>query len=152
MTEERSSEATPAELLLLRDAMRGVQAPEELERTLASEFRQRQRVRRPRFEWWRLLATGAAAAIIVLAVLVLQPAPPEPAAAAAEEFATDYMPVGYGRPIDPGEFLQVVRVSMPRSEMAQFGLPMPAEPEPGRVMADVVFGEDGVARAIRFVE
>jgi hypothetical protein len=41
---------------------------------------------------------------------------------------------------------------MPRSEMTRFGLPIAMEPGPERVMADVVLGEDGVARAIRFVE
>ena len=46
---------------------------------------------------------------------------------------------------------QIVRVEVPRSALASFGLPMNAERAGERVKADVVLGYDGVARAIRFV-
>lgn len=47
---------------------------------------------------------------------------------------------------------QIVRVRIPRSALLQFGLPMSAyRPTGGQVEADVIFTEDGVARAIRFV-
>jgi hypothetical protein len=44
-----------------------------------------------------------------------------------------------------------VRVEMPRSALMSFGLPMNMERGGGRVKADVVVGNDGFARAIRFV-
>jgi len=44
-----------------------------------------------------------------------------------------------------------VRVELPRSALASFGMPVGAEPAGGRVKADVLLGEDGVARAIRFI-
>lgn len=45
----------------------------------------------------------------------------------------------------------VVRVQLPRSAPALVGLPMSGGDASGTVTADVVLGEDGVARAIRFV-
>ena len=46
----------------------------------------------------------------------------------------------------------VVRVQVPRSAPAMVGLPMSGGDVSGTVTADVVLGEDGVARAIRFVQ
>lgn len=47
---------------------------------------------------------------------------------------------------------QIVRVRIPSSALVQFGLPMSAyRPSGGQVEADVIYTEDGVARAIRFV-
>ena len=46
----------------------------------------------------------------------------------------------------------MVRVQLPRSAPALVGFPMtPGSEASGPVTADVVIGEDGVARAIRFV-
>lgn len=46
----------------------------------------------------------------------------------------------------------VVRVELPRSAPALVGLPIPGGDVSGTVTADVVLGQDGVARAIRFVQ
>jgi hypothetical protein len=46
----------------------------------------------------------------------------------------------------------VVRVKLPRSAPALVGLPIPGGDVSGTVTADVVLGQDGVARAIRFVQ
>jgi hypothetical protein len=46
---------------------------------------------------------------------------------------------------------QVMRVELPRSALISFGLPMDMERATERVKADVVVGNDGLARAIRFV-
>ena len=46
---------------------------------------------------------------------------------------------------------RVVRVQLPRSALARFGLPVNAERAGEPVKADVLLGEDGTARAIRFV-
>jgi hypothetical protein len=45
----------------------------------------------------------------------------------------------------------MVRVEVPRSSLATFGIPVP-DGAGGTVKADVVIGDDGVARAIRFVQ
>ena len=154
MTEHNEFEPIPTELESLRDAMRTVQPPASIEQALLREFRSRQAARRPssgrRFVW----AVALAMATLVVAVLVLRPAPqpPEAVASAAPALATGYIPIGYGQPLYPEEFVQVVRISVPRSEVVQFGLPLAPDAGEDRVMADVVLGEDGIARAIRFVQ
>jgi hypothetical protein len=47
---------------------------------------------------------------------------------------------------------QLVRVELPRSAMASFGLPVNLDRANERVKADVLVGSDGQARAIRFVQ
>jgi hypothetical protein len=45
----------------------------------------------------------------------------------------------------------VVRVELPRTALVSMGLPMNPERAGELVKADVLMGDDGVARAIRFV-
>ena len=47
---------------------------------------------------------------------------------------------------------QLVRVELPRSALVAFGLPMNVNRYDEKVKADVFFGSDGMARAIRFVQ
>src|SRR5207248_5086866 len=67
-----------------------------------------------------------------------------------EEITTDFLPLTYGglSQMDGG---QVVRVEVPRSALQSLGLPINVERAGERVKADVLVGNDGVARAIRFV-
>jgi hypothetical protein len=67
-----------------------------------------------------------------------------------DEIATDFIPVSGSElmPLDEG---LVVRVELPRSALVAFGLPMNMERADERIKADVVLGNDGLARAIRFV-
>jgi len=44
-----------------------------------------------------------------------------------------------------------VRVELPGSALGEVGLPFDPETAPESVKADVVLGQDGLARAIRFV-
>ena len=46
----------------------------------------------------------------------------------------------------------MVRVRLPRSALAAFGLPMNEQRAEETIQADVVLGEDGLARAVRFVK
>jgi hypothetical protein len=66
--------------------------------------------------------------------------------------ATDFMPVSYTNPIGMQDGGQVVRVELPRSALATFGLPVNLARAGERVKADVLVGTDGQARAIRFVQ
>ena len=66
----------------------------------------------------------------------------DPAAEFIALSSTSY-PVGDG---------MVVRVELPRSAPALVGLPIPGGDVYGTVTADVVLGQDGMARAIRFVQ
>jgi hypothetical protein len=72
-----------------------------------------------------------------------------PAGARAQEIATEFIPLGQYAQAEEGH---LVRVELPRSALASFGLlPVNAEAAGGRVKADVLLGEDGTARAIRFI-
>jgi hypothetical protein len=66
------------------------------------------------------------------------------------EVASDFFPLRPGPVVDAGEFASLVRVSLPRSEMRRFGL-FPGFDAMESVQADVVIGQDGMARAVRFV-
>jgi len=82
-------------------------------------------------------------------------APSAPAAEPAPEIATDFFPLRPGPVAESGEWLRVVRARVPRSELRRFGLAAaPAFSSPRLspdVAADVVLGNDGTARAIRFI-
>lgn len=74
---------------------------------------------------------------------------PAVSADAPPEIATDFIRIN-AAPIEPGD--QIVRVQLPRSAMAQFGLPVNMDRSDKLVKADVIMGIDGVAQAIRFVQ
>jgi hypothetical protein len=72
--------------------------------------------------------------------------------AAGPEVSTAFLPLPYsGVPMRDG---QIVRIVVPRAALGSFGLlPVDAVGSeiPGTVLADVIVGEDGLARAVRFV-
>jgi hypothetical protein len=72
-------------------------------------------------------------------------------ASSAAEIATDFFPLVNRESLTQLDGGQVVRVELPRSALMSFGLPMNMERANERVKADVVVGNDGLARAIRFV-
>lgn len=67
------------------------------------------------------------------------------------EVATDFFPLASGGDQAPMESGQVIRVQMPRSALIAFGVPVNIERADVPVKADLLVGEDGLARAIRFV-
>jgi hypothetical protein len=67
------------------------------------------------------------------------------------EYATDFFPLGYGGDQKLMERGEVIRVQMPGSALIAFGLPVNIERADVPVKADLLVGEDGLARAIRFV-
>jgi len=72
--------------------------------------------------------------------------------APAQEIVTEYFPLFYSSV--PARSLQVVRLEVSRGSMARFGL-LPGDAlnrATGTVLADVLVGEDGLARAVRFVQ
>lgn len=80
--------------------------------------------------------------------------PLDPGSATADEqageIATSFIPLSGSSGL-AAESMQLVRVELPRSALVSFGLPMNVERADERVKADVLVGNDGVARAIRFV-
>ncbi len=71
---------------------------------------------------------------------------------ATREVATDFFPLDDAASLAPLESAQVLRVRVPRATLARFGLPVSQDRITEPVQADVVFGQDGIARAIRFVK
>jgi hypothetical protein len=67
------------------------------------------------------------------------------------EIATDFMPLTYDGGAMAMDSGHVVRVELPRTALVSMGLPMNPERAGELVKADVLMGDDGVARAIRFV-
>ena len=67
------------------------------------------------------------------------------------ERVTEFVPLvaGHAPPLASG---QLVRVELPRSALASLGLPLNAARPGAMIKADVLLGDDGLARAIRLVQ
>jgi hypothetical protein len=152
------------ELAQLRAALRAVEAPAIDEAALRARFREAQRrrpqnaiarrARRP----WRLPLAAAAAVVLavggVLAVVALRGERAAPVAAVVETPAAVPAPVSAFQPLpnspslSPSSSYNVVRVRIPLSAFAV----VPGTEQGGSIEADLLVGEDGLARAIRFNE
>lgn len=77
---------------------------------------------------------------------------PQAGGSEVSEIATEFIPIVHGDNLNSMESGQIVRVELPRSALISFGLPMDMERADERIKADVVLGNDGLARAIRFVK
>ena len=69
-----------------------------------------------------------------------------------KEIATDFIPLSYMSAASLQEGGQIIRVQLPRSALANFGLLVNMDRYNEKVKADVLYGVDGTARAIRFVQ
>jgi len=107
---------------------------------------------RPVFEAPSAPVTPAVAPQIVPEVRPRRPRPVQIRRAAApqtHEVYTDFYPlIDLAPPLERGE---LVRVTVPASAMRQVGMLVMASHLDDPVEADVLIGQDGLARAIRFV-
>ena len=71
---------------------------------------------------------------------------------ATSEIATDFIPLSYMNVSSLKDGGQIIRVELPRSALASFGLPVNMDRYNEKVKADVLLGVDGLAHAIRFVQ
>jgi hypothetical protein len=71
--------------------------------------------------------------------------------ARVREVAGEFIPLVPDQTWRPGESGQIMRVSMPRTALQSFGLPVDESRAFETVKADIVVGQDMVARAIRIV-
>lgn len=153
------------------------QAPPHVETALRSAFRARRL--RGRIA---LCSPLAIAAVLLLMMIARQPVvePPEPrlarigvpqvpiAAIAAkgllhrprirkvrpkpsQEVATRFLPIP-GAADAPFDYGAVFRVELPRSAMRVVGLPVNESRLSESIRADVLIGQDGLARAVRFIQ
>jgi hypothetical protein len=72
--------------------------------------------------------------------------------ASTSEVATDFFAIPYAPAMTPYDRGQMVRVNVPRSSLRALGFPINEDRAFERVKADVLMGEDGMVRAIRFVK
>jgi hypothetical protein len=75
-------------------------------------------------------------------------AAPHPAAAVAVQ---EFVPLHPGSSLLPLERVQLLRIAIPRSALAPAGFPVDPVRLHESVRADVLMGEDGLIRGIRFV-
>jgi hypothetical protein len=144
------------------------QAPSRVGEMLMGAFRERRiAAKRLRRTWRRRVLAGAVAAMLVLgAVVALRKTMDTRAvrmgaallveqddAAVAEtgdEVMTDFIPLVYDpAPIGRGS---LVRVELPRAALSAFGLPVNEDRNEDLVQADLLLDDDGLMRAVRFVE
>lgn len=78
-------------------------------------------------------------------------APPQ-AQPSRAEVATTFYPLPDADSLPPADHATVMRVRLPRSAMRMVGLPVNEERVNERIQADVVLGQDGLVRAVRFMQ
>lgn len=107
---------------------------------------------RPKWEW-ALAAAAFAAALAIPVWPALGPrvggraSVDDTASDRTGEVASDVFPLRYSNvPVTSG---QTVRLELPQATLASFGLE--ADDASATVLADVLVGQDGLARAVRFV-
>ncbi len=157
-------------LKALADSDREREAPPEVELRLRSAFRKK--YARPK---WPYFAMAAAAALALFFIVrpkphvipqvtnnaVVKPYTPEVAVVKPavrkvthrkpqpREVTTEFYPLMEDAP--PFERGELLRVSLPASAMRSVGLPVSEERLTETIQADVLVGQEGLARAIRFV-
>jgi hypothetical protein len=148
-------------LQALADADRERKAPAVVEERLRAAFRKRyKRV------WWPYPAIAAAVLLALtirvpkeqtMQIVMITPPvavvpKPRPLVIRApqieREIVTQFYPLMEDTPLGRGE---IVRVRVPASAMRDVGLPVSEEHLDDLVPADILVGEEGLARAIRFV-
>jgi hypothetical protein len=152
-------------LKILAEADRDLEAPERVELRLRDVFRKRYARQK-----WPYLAIAAAIVAAVLLyprpklqtmeiAVVTPPVPVLPVAKPVpprvrrvkppQEVMTEFFPLMDDPP--PFERGELLRVSLPAAAMRGVGLPVSEERLTETVQADVLVGQEGLARAIRFV-
>jgi hypothetical protein len=149
-----------SELAQLKAALRGVEPPPVDEAELRAAFRdarrRQQRARAARVAGSRRVRFAAAAVVVLGLAAVLgttllgdRESPPAAQAAAPAESSlvvTAFQPLLHAPAFSPEGAYTVVRVRIP---LASFAL-VPGSEQDGTVEAELLVGEDGLARGIRF--
>jgi hypothetical protein len=123
----------------------------ELEEKLRQRFRRASAKKRRPAPWAWAAAATLAAGIGLGAWLTLQgPQPAPPLAPPPVEQPNPFVWLDYGRPTQELTSGRLVRVTLPPSAPAWFGLPVDPHAREG-IEAEVFLGDDGVAQAVRLV-
>lgn len=151
MKEPEASHSLESAVRALAEDDARVGAAPAVEARLLAEVRSIATARRRR----TVIAACAIAAGVLLALTVpsLRFFPRTPSGGGrVAEVATAFMPLDYGSV--PATNVQIIRLAVPRAALASFGL-APLETvnrtSTDTVLADILVGDDGLARAVRFV-
>jgi hypothetical protein len=158
------------------------QAPQHVEEFLVAELRRRSRTRLTRIWWSVSAAAAIAAGIAVLIWTRPAPAQYAPVAARVSvselprpmapqvvpavqkshairsvrarpaRAALSFYALPSASELPPVENAMVVRVQLPMSSLRLMGLLVSEESSAERIQADVLVGQDGLARGVRFVQ
>jgi hypothetical protein len=146
------------DLAPLRAALNAMPAPALDEAAVRRAFREHRpamaegvRMAARTRKYWALAAAVSSVAVgglVGVALLTLPPvaAPPAPVAAAQPAAVAAFQPLWYSQQPVAGAAYSVVRVRIPVSSLAL----LPDAPAGGMIEADLLVGEDGLARGIRF--
>jgi hypothetical protein len=136
------------------------EAPLSLEERLLGELRRRSQARR-RNRW---VGLGTAAIAAGLALTMIRPASMHrgqsiasaqvsgETPAQSDEVALNFYPLPDSDELPPLESATIVRVQLPMSSLRLMGLPVSEDGAADFVEADMLLGQDGLARGVRFVE
>lgn len=130
------------------------QAPARVEARLLAEFDRRKRQRRLML-WLPAgsLAAVAAGLLLLFGLHVSQPkATSAQAAVTAAEDETAFFPLPEAEALPPLENAMVVRVQVPVSSLRLMGVPVNEEDAGTDVQADLLLGQDGLARGVRLAQ
>jgi hypothetical protein len=167
--------------LKLLEGLRGLaaegprQAPALVEERLVGELRRRSRARR-RNRWLALGMSGAIAAALVVTLWIrTEPVDQKPALARSQtssavrtalspaasiapapeqgaEVAINFYPLPDADELPPMESATIVRVQLPMSSLRLMGVPVSEDRAAEFIQADMLLGQDGLARGVRFVQ
>lgn len=149
MSDTKQNDPLTRALRRLKEDDEALSASPAVEARLLQEVRSLQ----PRRRWSPQLIAALTAAVIVVATLSItwwarSRTTPE---LVTQEATTEFFPLFYSSV--PSAQTHLVRLELPRESLARFGL-MSADGidrTSGTVLADVLIGDDGLARAVRFV-
>jgi hypothetical protein len=133
-------------------------APGRVEWQLRTEFRKRSQRRRVKV--WTSFAGVAAMAAGIALWLWVRPAPQPSAAgmlaaapvAVEEEADASFYPLPAAESLPAVENAMVVRVQLPVASLRLMGFPMDEELADAAVLADLLLGQDGLARGVRLAQ
>jgi hypothetical protein len=151
--DERESRLRPVLDALNRADAGEMTASALVQTVLVAEVRLRGAARRRGY--LLTLATAAGLALIVSASIWWMRAPvllSPVSTVASREVVTDFLPLPYSGV--PTSTMHIVRLEVPRRALISFGLGSLEAVDPSAsamVLADVLIGDDGLARAVRFV-
>jgi hypothetical protein len=151
------------------------EAPVCVEDRLLGELRRRSQARR-RNRWLGVATAAIAAGLLMMlwvrtgpavpaprtapiAVNIVQPpqTPPKaaiqpPAYERGAEVAINFYPLPDAEELPPIESATIVRVQLPMSSLRLMGLPVSEDRAAEFIQADMLLGQDGLARGVRFVQ